>query len=205
MCVCVCVCVYIFIRVCQTNVQRSSRRHEDNSSTYYLLTSAIGGGEWLGAHPEEECSEYSVQKTHRTQNRFRCDVGGCPLLVWNRNSIVRRGASNLTDLYYIFNLLSFLKTGEGGICLLCVCVCPPPDFVPFEPLDVHRARYESYATGGHPSAVNVNFLPYVKTSMQTQLLRRHELKRQLVGWDDMMCGKWHCRNVHCFYVEVTCL
>jgi hypothetical protein len=41
---------------------------------HILLASAAGGGEWLWAHPEEECSEPSVQKMHRTQNCFRCDV-----------------------------------------------------------------------------------------------------------------------------------
>jgi len=70
--------------------------------------------------------------------------------------------------------------GVGGVFL--VFSPPPPDFVPFEPLDVHRTRNESYATGGHPSAVNVNFLQYIKISMQTQeLLRRHELKRLYLG------------------------
>jgi hypothetical protein len=33
---------------------------------HVLLASAVGGDEWLSAHPEEECSELTVQKRHRT-------------------------------------------------------------------------------------------------------------------------------------------
>jgi hypothetical protein len=93
---------------------------------HVLLASAAGGGEWLGAHPEEECSEPSVQKTHRTQNRFRCVCvggGGGDLFPFLKSKLCY-AASHFTDLCYIFNLLSFLKKGGGGnllaVCVFCV-------------------------------------------------------------------------------------